>query len=123
MLKHTINAIKYDVTKISNLQVSKKFFNSQKNYILKFNYKTIEETNYLLPIVVCVAGPIGIGLQSTGGYQPKFYDTIKYYYEKEEDALQEKNIIIQKQKFMDNYNKKLEDKLHKQFLKENKITL
>ena len=123
MLKHTINAIKYDVTKISNLQVSKKFFNSQKNYILKFNYKTIKETNYLLPIVVCVAGPIGIGLQSTSGFQPTFYDTIKYYYEKEEDALEEKNIIIQKQKFMDNYNKKLEDKLNKQFIKENKITL
>lgn len=114
MLKHILNGVKYNVKKINNIKVSKRFIKIKEpdlTYKLSFDYEEPSNSSYLIPVITT---NIGIGFSTNTIHET--HKTYKIYYKTKLEAENEMNIIIKKQLFMKNNEKKLEKKLEREFI-------
>lgn len=118
MIKYIIDGVKYDVTKIRNMSVSKrlfKFTNPQYEYVLKFQYKEYSENRMIVPIIVANVGICGIGALSASSVTPNIYKDVRILYKNEADGEEVMNQIKQRQRFMEKHIEDLEKKLERSF--------
>lgn len=126
MIKYIIDGVKYDVTKIRNMSVSKRLFkfnNPQLEYVFKFQYKEYSENTLIVPIIVANVGICGIGALSASSVAPNTYKDVQIFYKNETDGEEVMNQIKQRQRFMEKHIEDLEKKLERDFKRQQRKLL